>query len=151
MTPSLIGRIQTRIALLATVGLIWTILITPALPRSAGAAGESVLEELYSTTFAALFTIALLGVLVWEPLYHVAQQLRWDKDWPILVGLLTGIPEGLVAFAVVNEMVMQGSGVAVPATFWVHFTTTWVIVWLFANGPMRVVLIRWRYRGGRIL
>ena len=35
--------------------------------------------------------------------------------------------------------------------FSIHFGSTWVIVWLFLNGPMRVVLLRWRFRGGAIL
>lgn len=150
MTPSFIGRVQTRLFLLGTVGVVWTLLVTPLLPSNDGLPGESRIGDLYSTTFGALVTIAVVGVVVWEPIYHGLQQLRWEKDWPILFGLLTGIPEGLVAWAIVREMVMDSTTVPSDATFWWHFCTTWVIVWLVANGPLRVVLIRWRYRGGRI-
>ncbi len=150
MTPSLVGRIQTRLFLLFTVGLAWTIVVTPILPRGAALPGESTAGELYGTTIAALITVAVLGAIVWEPLYHLAQQYRWEKDWPILFGLLTAIPEGIIAFAVIDDSMMASSGVAGPTTFWALFLSTWLVVWLFASGPMRVVMLRWRYRGGRL-
>ena len=37
------------------------------------------------------------------------------------------------------------------ATFAISFATTWVLVWATANGPLRIVLVRWRFRGGRLL
>ena len=36
-------------------------------------------------------------------------------------------------------------------TFFLHFFTTWIVVWIFANGPLRIFLLRWRFQGGRIL
>ena len=54
MTPTLIGRIQTRLFLLATVGVVWTVVVTPALPRGTALPGESTTGELYSVTFGAL-------------------------------------------------------------------------------------------------
>ena len=36
-------------------------------------------------------------------------------------------------------------------TFAVHFATTWLAIFLFLQGPMRVPFLRWRFRGGRIL
>lgn len=150
MTPTLAGRIQTRLALLATVGLAWTLLVTPLLPRGVAFGSDSELGELYEATITALAVVAILGAVVWEPIYHGLQQLRWEKDWPISIGLASGLLEGAVAFAAMDEMVMDGSSVVLPSTFWWHFVTTWIVVWLFANGPMRVVLLRWRYRGGRV-
>ena len=32
--------------------------------------------------------------LFWDPLYHVLMQFRWEKDWPIMFGLLVGSPRG---------------------------------------------------------
>ena len=150
MTPSLLGRIQTRILLLATVGLVWTLIVTPVLPRAAALPGESAIGQLYSTTLFALAVITVLGAVVWEPLYHLLQQYRWEKDWPILFSLLLGVPEGIVAFLIVDQVMMGGSTVVTPTTFWVLFVTTWVLVWLTAIGPLRMVLLRWRYRGGRV-
>ena len=148
MTPTLIGRIQTRIALLATVGVVWTLLIGPLLVGIMSD-DDATLGDVYRLAFAALVVVGVVGI-AWEFLYHGLQQYRWEKDWPTLFGLLTGVPEGILAFLILDNMMMDSSGVATPSTFWTHFITTWVLVWLAANGPMRVLMIRWRYRGGRL-
>jgi hypothetical protein len=75
MVPTLWGRIQTRIFLLATVGVVVTALITPVLPV------DGPLAERYRTTFLVLATVAVLG-LGWEFVYHFLMQFRWEKDWP---------------------------------------------------------------------
>ena len=90
--------------------------------------------------------MAILGVVIWEPIYHGLQQLRWEKDWPTGIGLVTGLSEGLVTYAVL------AASMDVPgAAFFFHFSTTWILVWAAAHGPLRVALVRWRYRGGRIV
>lgn len=145
MTPTLAGRIQTRVALLLTLGLLWTLIVTPLLPRPTGAA---VGDALGVTVRAILLTVVLgLG---WEAVYHAIQQRRWERDWPTFFGLLTGIPEGVGVWLVlrsglVGEVVVPGSA------YLIHFATTWVLVWLWTNGPMRVLFIRWRFRGGRLV
>ena len=40
---------------------------------------------------------------------------------------------------------------AFAKAFFLHFATTWLIVWATANGPLRIALVRWRYRGGRVV
>lgn len=141
MTPTFLGRIQTRLLLLATVGVVWTLLIGPFLP-----ADGAPLSEVYELTFEALLIVAVIGVLVWEPIYHLLQQLRWEKDWPTGLGLVTGVSEGIVTWLVLS------SDQDVPgAAFVVHFATTWLVVWFFLHGPLRILLLRWRYRGGRVL
>jgi hypothetical protein len=135
LVPTLAGRIQTRLFLLATVGLALTALLV-ALPQiDAGA-------------FLVLLWVAVLGV-GWELVYHLIMQFRWEKDWPTLFGLVTLIPEGLLLY------VLLRSGVIGPAptagAFWTHFVMVWMGVWLVGNGPMRVPFIRWRFRGGRVL
>ena len=35
--------------------------------------------------------------------------------------------------------------------FLVQFLTTWILVWVVVNGPMRVPFIRWRFRGERLV
>ncbi len=142
MTPTLFGRIQTRIFLLATVGVIWTAAVTPFLP------GISTLGLAYRITYLALAIVAIVGV-AWEFLYHGIQQFRWEKDWPTMFGLLTGIPEGIVTWLILQQLVAPG--LVTGSQFFIHFATTWVLVWLFANGPMRVVSLRWRFEGGRLL
>ncbi|MCP3989511.1 MAG: hypothetical protein GY724_10580 [Actinomycetia bacterium] len=142
MTLTLVGRIQTRIFLLATVGVIWTLMVVPILPRSGTSLGS-----VYGTTLLTLLVAGVAGV-AWELLYHFIQQYRWEKDWPILFGLLLGIPEGVVAYGILRAVLDPASG---PLTFILHFCTTWVLVWMVAVGPFRVVLLRWRFNGGRIV
>ena len=141
MTPTLVGRIQTRLFLLATVGVVWTLVVGPFLPA------DGALGDVYRMAFRAVLVTALLGAVLWEPVYHGLQQLRWEKDWPTAFGLLTGIPEGLLVWALVFSGDMSGVS---AATFWWHFGTTWILVWFAANGPLQVVFVRWRYRGGRV-
>ena len=143
MTPTLNGRIQTRIFILATLGLAWTLLITLALP------GPGELGDKYQVTIRALLLVLGIGVL-WELVYHGLQQFRWEKDWPTLFGLVTGINEGIVVWVVLNAILPEDLGVT-SAQFLIHFVTTWLVVWLFLNGPMRVLALRWRFRGGRLV
>jgi len=141
LVPTLNGRIQTRIALLAVVGGLWTLLITPLLPDGAP------LSASYRATFLVLLLVIVLGVL-WELLYHFLQQFRWEKDWPTFFGLLTAINEGLLIWI----LVVVGVGPDVPGgSFLLHFISVWILTWLVANGPMRVPFIHWRFQGGRLI
>ena len=141
MTPTLIGRWQTRLVLLATVGAVWTLLLVPLLPRPDGAS----LTDAYRLAFIALAIVAVIGVVVWEPLYQALQQFRWEKDWPSLFALLTGVNE-----AIVTWFVLRHYGTVHTVSFVVHFATTWLAIWLTIVGPIRIVLLRRRFIGGRI-
>ncbi len=144
MTPTYLGRIQTRFFLLAVVGGLWTLAITPLLP------GGGALGDRYQATFTALAVVFVVGI-GWEALYHFLQQFRWEKDWPILFGLLEGVPEGIVAWLVLRSGVVAGDPAVDGAAFAIHFGTTWLVTWLFVIGPMRVPFLRWRFRGGRLI
>lgn len=146
MLPTLNGRIQTRIFLLVVVGGLWTLIITPALP---GLTGELAAD--YRTTFAVLVTTIVLGI-GWELVYHFIQQFRWEKDWPTLFGLVTVVPEGVLIWFLLQLGVVPGPAGPVPLPAYVIlFLSTWILVWLAANGPMRVPFIHWRFRGGRLV
>ncbi len=155
MTPTLAGRIQTRIFLLLLIGIPWTLIIGPALSRPEGAS----LGDLYEVLFTSLAIVILAGI-VWEFIYHGLQQFRWEKDWPTMFGLLTGINEGIVTWIILTRVLPDDLDVGsiaidyreIPVlTFVIAFATTWILVWLFANGPMRVLALRWRFRGGRLV
>jgi hypothetical protein len=142
--PTLNGRIQTRIFVTAVIGSIWTLIITPILPTGAP------LGDSYRTTFTILGMIIVLGI-VWEFIYHGIQQFRWEKDWPTIFGLLTAINEGLLVwFLVAGGAIPWIDSIPGPA-FVIHFVTTWLVVWLWVNGPMRVPFIHWRINGGRLV
>jgi hypothetical protein len=144
MVPTLAGRIQTRLFTLAVIGSLLTLLITPLLPL----VGSDAVD--YPTTFAVLAAVALLGI-GWEVIYHGLQQFRWEKDWPMSFGLLTGVNEGALVFFLARAEVGPFLSPLAPTTFLVDFTVVWVGVWLFVNGPMRVPFLHWRFLGGRVL
>ncbi len=144
MVPTLWGRIQTRIVLLATVGVLVTAIVTPVLPVG------GALADRYLTTFGVLASVAVLGV-GWELVYHLLMQFRWEKDWPTLFGLVTVVPEGIVLAVLLRSGALAPLLAPPPLpAFAIQFGLVWLIVWLIANGPMRVPFIRWRFRGGRL-
>lgn len=146
MVPTLSGRIQTRLVLLASIGVVVTALMVPVLPGVAGP-----LSDRYRIGFLVLAAVALLGV-GWELGYHFLMQFRWEKDWPSLFGLVTLLPEGALLGVLLHYGMLPPIEPAPPqAAFAAHFTGVWLSVWLVANGPMRVPFIRWRFRGGRLL
>jgi hypothetical protein len=145
VVPTLTGRIQTRIFLLAVVGGLITLIIVPILP------GNAPLGDKYRDGFLVLLSVAVVGVL-WELLYHLLMQWRWEKDWPTLFGLVEGVPEGLLIWILLSAGAIPGiAGSVGGAAFLIQFILVWLGVWLVANGPMRVPFIRWRFRGGRIV
>mgnify|MGYP000317993480 CR=1 FL=1 len=146
MTPTLFGRIQTRIALLATVGVVWTLLIGLVVPRPEGAETSAV----YKALFTALLIVAVVGI-AWELLYHALQQYRWEKDWPTIYGLLVAIPEGIVAWILLKNQIPWDVGPVPADTFLTMFISLWILVWAITNGPIQIMFLRWRYRGGRFL
>lgn len=144
MVPTLGGRIQTRIFVLAVIGGLWTLVITPILP------GLGDIQTAYRGTFLVLLSVLVLGV-AWEFVYHFLQQFRWEKDWPTLFGLLTGINEGVLVWVLLKADLVPAVPQVPGAVFVVHFTTVWLVTWIWVNGPMRVPLIRWRFRGGKVI
>jgi hypothetical protein len=144
MVPTLLGRVQTRLVLLAVIGGIVTAIIAPVLPVSAPVADK------YRDAYLVLAAVAVLGI-GWELLYQLLMQWRWEKDWPTLFGLVTLVPEGLLVWLLLQAGAIPGivGTVSAPA-FCIDFLAVWLSVWLVANGPMRVPFIRWRFRGGRL-
>jgi hypothetical protein len=145
MLPTLNGRLQTRVFVTLVVGGLWTLLITPLLPV------PGTLGDAYATTFVVLLAVTVLGV-GWELVYHLLQQFRWEKDWPTFFGLVTAINEGALLWLLLQYGAVPGIDGPVPSSaFLIQFVTTWLVVWLTVNGPMRVPFVHWRFRGGRIV
>jgi len=173
VTFTLLGRLQTRLVLVATVGVAWTWVVTPFIPSSSlaqmGMANiimtkfmttipvgpqQSLLFVNYQMSFETLGVMAGLG-LGWEFVYHALQQLRWDRDWPSLFMLLAVVPEGVALWYVAHLL-----GVFPPGTlgmsspememYVIHLATVWVVMWLWLQGPQKVVVPRWRFQGGEL-
>ena len=144
MLPTLLGRIQTRIFVIAVIGGLWALVIGPLLP------GGGSLSAKYHAMYGVLLIVGVLGV-GWELVYHGLMQFRWEKDWPTLFGLVLGVPEGVVAYAVARSGVLSSTEHISAGAFVVGFGTTWLVTWLWVNGPMRVFTVHWRFRGGRLI
>lgn len=149
MTSTLAGRIETRLFLIVMVGIPWTLMLVPFLPRAATMTRSHVLEN----ALTALAVVAVAGI-GWEIIYHGLQQFRWDKDWPSLLGLVAVVPEGFLAWRLLSVAdAITGRCVcdtAAVGPFMVHLGTTWLLVWLAMQGPLRVLFPRWRLEGGLI-
>jgi hypothetical protein len=139
MTPTLIGRLQTRVFATVVVGLPWTVVLWLVLP------GADLGQMVWILT-----AMGAVG-LGWELLYHWLMGYRWEKDWPTLLGLLTGLNEGFLLWLLLAWGLVPGVDIGPSGTrFLLHFTGAWIAIWLWLQGPMTVVDPRWRCRGGRV-
>jgi hypothetical protein len=66
-----------------------------------------------------------------------------------MFGYVTMLEEGALAGGRARSKSGRDRPAGVPDLF-IHFFIVWNAVWLWANGPMRVPFIRWRFRGGSI-
>ena len=108
MLPTLNGRIQTRIFVLARGRRP-----VDAADHAAAARAPAPLADAYTTTFVVLLTVAVLGV-GWELVYHLLQQFRWEKDWPTFFGLITAINEGVLVWLLLEAGAVPGIDGPVP-------------------------------------
>ena len=136
MTPTLFGRWQTRLALLATIGLLISLIFTLVFGSSA--------------FIYVLLYVALFGV-VWDVIYIALQQLRWDRDWPAVFQVINGLTEGAFLYLVIRIIGLPG----VPSDlslglFIAQYGLVWLAIFLWVQGPMRALFPFWRFHGGVI-
>lgn len=141
MTPTLFGRWQTRIFLLATVGLLVTW----------GFASGLFGTEPGTGYYWVLFYVGLFG-LAWDILYNYLQKFMWDHDWPGVFVFFSGIAEGILLGALALLGVLPGiESAAHPfnlGTFVLHYSSVWLATYLAVWVVMRLLFPRWRFRGG---
>jgi hypothetical protein len=140
MTPTLIGRWQTRILLLTLVGFPIT------LPFTLGILGPGA-----NSVFSLILLYILLFGLLWDVMYDFVQQFRWDRDWPGALQLLAGIGEAVFLGAISKSISLPG---LVPEDislkwFAVHYSCVWLGVYIASQSLTRIVFPRWRFRGGK--
>ncbi|MCB0034583.1 MAG: hypothetical protein KDE51_11210 [Anaerolineales bacterium] len=147
MIATLRGRWQTRLYLLLIIGGLVTIpfgLWNTVVARSIAG---------YIVPYVVLVLVLLLG-FVWDVLYNFLQKMTWDHDWPPILQILTGLAEANVVWL----LIQQWNQVAPPnlrlglslGAFALHYTTVWLVTFLFAQGAMRILFPRWRFYGGEI-
>lgn len=140
MTPTLIGRWQTRTLLLGTLGILVTI------PFSLN--GESVY-------FQVLLAIAVLGCL-WDIVYNQLQTVRWDHDWPATLQVGAGIWEAFFFYVpfryLISNILKIGWLIDIPFDkFLLHYACIWLAVFTASQTLMRIIFPRWRFHGGEWL
>ncbi|MBG0833220.1 hypothetical protein HS041_36570 [Planomonospora sp. ID67723] len=121
--PTYLSRLLSRLLVSATVGAAWTAAVAPLLPG-----GFAPLSEIYTMVTISLGLLVVLGIVLWDPIYTLAQRSRREKDWPAALFLLQAVPEGLLAYGV-QALVLDAFVVSQP-TLVVHLATTSILLGL---------------------
>lgn len=139
MTPTLLGRWQTRWFLTAIVGL--PITLTFAL----GLLGTGTSWHfIYILGYMALFGTG------WDLVYQYLQSFRWDHDWPGILQLLAGIWEGLVLGVMIMTIGLPGIPQPLVLSHAVlHYSLVWLGIYTASQTLMRVLFPHWRFQGGQ--
>jgi hypothetical protein len=143
MTPTLMGRLQTRILLYLALGL----------PITAFYASYLGLEEIgrYWDPFVFLTALLIVGLIL-DPAYIQLQRFRWDNDWPFAFQFFFSIIEFLITLGLMNAGFLDGylvdridSGTATT-----HFTLVFIPSFVALLAGVQIFLIRWRFKGGEL-
>ncbi|MGY6529839.1 MAG: hypothetical protein ACXITR_07915 [Cyanobacterium sp.] len=139
MLPTLFGRWQTRLFLLATVGVIFS------LPFYFGLGGHGG-DLAY---FLVVLYVAIFGIF-WDILYDYLQKFLWDHDWPGILQLGAGVMEGLFLVLMIRIIGLPGiDGESFDLLiFMAHYGLVWLSNYICAWVLMRLLFTSWRFRGG---
>ena len=149
MTPTLLGRWQSRILLFIFIGLPMTALFTWVVFDLIWDGGIR-----WEVPFIFIGAITVLG-LVLDVVYIQIQRFRWDNDWPFAFQFFFSILEFLAVYGLVEADLL--SYVDLPAsdgpTIWMastHFTLVFIPSFLALLGGIQIFFIRWRFKGGEL-
>lgn len=152
MTPTLLGRIQTRILLFIVLGLPITLLFSIYL-------SDWVVPPTNVTPFLVLATLLIVGLIL-DPVYIYLQRFRWDHDWPFAFQFFFSIIEFLIVLLIVwtdilpylpASEIVDTSGLinwTVVLTYTSHFLLVFVPSFLSLLGFVQIFMVRWRFKGG---
>ncbi|VXD14096.1 conserved membrane hypothetical protein [Planktothrix serta PCC 8927] len=140
MTPTLIGRWQTRLFLFATVGVLVTLAFV----------GLQTGDQPRSIYFWILGYITCFGFF-WDIFYIKIQKFRWDRDWPGAFQLLAGIWEALFLLTLIKIIGLPGIS---PTEFNLglfifHYSCVWIAIFITSQSLIRILCPYWRFRGGQ--
>ena len=137
MTPTLLGRWETRTALLATFGLVISLIFLVFDPSG--------------PFIAVLIDVWFFGLL-WDVVYIGLQKFRWDRDWPTCFQILTGFTEGAFIYILSRTTGLPLVHGRIPLhIFILQYGLIWLTTFLWVQGPMRLVNLHWRFHGGRFV
>ncbi len=140
MTPTLIGRWQTRLFLLATVGVLVTLAFV----------GLQTGNQPRSIYFWVLGYINCFGFF-WDIFYIKIQKFRWDRDWPGAFQLLAGIWEALFLLTLIKIIGLPGiSPIEFNLGLFIfHYSCVWMAIFITSQSLIRILFPYWRFRGGQ--
>jgi hypothetical protein len=147
MTPTLLGRIQTRILLFVIVGLPITLVF-----------GLWLVDWSWPPApvpFIFLGTLLLVGLLL-DPVYIFIQSFRWDQDWPFAFQFLFTIVEFLIVLLIIYLDLhpwLLPVAVTSAEALWLttlHFTLVFIASFLALLGGLQILLVRWRFKAGEL-
>ncbi|TPQ51884.1 hypothetical protein C2U72_06165 [Prosthecomicrobium hirschii] len=159
MTPTLFGRLQTRLALYLLIGLPVTLVIAF---RASGWSWPPAAEPCWF--IATLFALGL----VLEPVYFQMQRFRWDQDWPFAFFAFFSVMEFLAVYAAMRldwlpylpaclqsrldparqVLVCQLPSLTLAEAA-AHFALVFVPMLIALLAGLQIFMVRWRYRGGQ--
>lgn len=152
MTPTLLGRIQTRILLFIVFGLPITLLFSIYL-------SDWVVPPTNVTPFLVLATLLIVGLIL-DPVYIYLQRFRWDHDWPFAFQFFFSIIEFLIVLLIVwtdilpylpASDIVDTSGQLnwnAVLTFTSHFFLVFIPSFISLLGFVQIFMVRWRFKGG---
>lgn len=146
MIPTLSGRLQTRIFLFLFIGIPVTLVFAMA---QVGWTWNWPAIQIY-----LWFLCAVTGCgLLLDPVYIFAQTLRWDRDWPFAFQAFFSWVEFAIVYFVARAglfpFLPEAAFQSISTPAW-HFTLVFVPSFLALLGPMQVLFIRWRFKGGQM-
>lgn len=156
MTPTLLGRWQTRILLLVLIGLPVSILYGLYLGIGEGSPRAILIFGLAldPLPLRIIGVITLVG-LVLDPFYIQIQKFRWDRDWPFVFQALALVFEFAIVLGLIRAdllpFVTRG-GLSERDAFHValHFSIVFVLSFIAILGIIQLFFVRWRFKGGEL-
>ena len=124
MTPTLAGRIETRLFLNFLVA--FPVLALLGMVR-------------------VFFIMVALGVVL-DFLYHTLQHKRWEGDWPHLYALLSGTLEGLLLWVIISL-----AGNLEFSIFVLIYSLIWASMYIFQSTLLNIFFPKRRFQGGKIM
>jgi len=142
MTPTLYGRWQTRLFLLATIGVLVSLPFVQGFWRFPNS----------SIYLWVIFYVGLFGI-AWDVLYDALQKFMWDHDWPGAFQFFGAIAEGIVLILLIKIVglpYVPSANISLPL-FTLHYALVSVVTYLASWVVMRLLFPQWRFRGGQWL
>lgn len=151
MTPTLLGRWQTRILLYLFIGLPVTFLYAWYLTNWRWPIRYDL--SIFTDPFVFITALLVLGLIL-DVVYIQIQRFHWDQDWPFAYQFFFSILEFFILFAGMEylgalDFFLPDGRIPFSNAAW-HFTFVFIPSFLLVLGGLQIFLVRWRFKGGEL-